>query len=422
MNKSINNLLKALPITNKLATLWVFCCLVLLIFTPTDFDFLIKVLAPLVITALFLYLYRYTPAKFKPYLPYLLFFSISISSLLGYTKELTGSHALSTNSYLYGLSFYSASLAYYLKNEKKTIDVIDSFKFTNPLLLFTGPIALFIKKLGQQKIKKRLNYFLPFILIGLFYYLVIAAPLTSFFFLIEKVDLISVYFFAFIFEVFVYANFCGLSLIIYGIFGLLGFRVPLNFKQPYSSSNILDFWKGNHRSLQIVLKKLFYTPLRRHFSHFIALSSVFIASALWHGITINFIIWGFFHALIYWLSLLLVRNKIKLIPVFLLIFGVITGRLIFADSDTDRLMQKLMFSYDGFDMFSLLYNVPNTSIASLMIGSSILSIEFFFQKNKTVKKRNYKYLRSPLALAILFVIGVILIKSTGGDYAVYGQR
>lgn len=422
MNNPVNNIFRAHQISNNLVLLWVICCLVLLIFTPTDFDFFTKLFAPLVITALFLSLHKYTPAKFKPFVPYLLFFSISISSLLGFTKELTGSEALSSNSYLYGLSFYSASLAYYIANEKKKINIMDSFKFTNPLLLFTGPIALFIKKLGQKKIKKRLNYFLPFVLIGLFYYLIVAAPLTSFFFLIEKIDLISVYFFAFIFEVFVYANFCGLSLIIYGIFGLLGFRVPLNFKQPYSSSNILDFWKGNHRSLQTVLKILFYTPLRRHFSHLIALSSVFIASALWHGITMNFLIWGFFHALVYWLSLLLIRNKIRLIPVFLMIFGVITGRLIFADSDTDRLLQKLMFSYDGFDILTSLYDMPLTSIMSLMIGTSLISIEFLFQKNRAVKKRNYKYLRSPLALIILFVIGVVLIKSTGGDFAVYGQR
>jgi D-alanyl-lipoteichoic acid acyltransferase DltB (MBOAT superfamily) len=296
------------------------------------------------------------------------------------------------------------------------------FKFTNPLLLITGPIALFIKRGGQKSLKKRINYYLPFVLVGVFFYLIVAAPLTSFLFLIEKIDLVSVLFFAIIFEIFVYANFCGLSLIVYGVFGMLGYRIPLNFKQPFSSSNVLDFWKGWHASLSTVLKILFYTPLRRHFSHFIALSGVFIASALWHGITINFLIWGSFHAIVFWISLILLRHNIKFLPMIILIFGVIIGRLIFADSNTDRLLEKLMFSYDGIGVFSALQNVPNTTKASLLLGVGLISIEFFFQRNRYVRKRNYKHLRSPIALALLVVIGIILIKNTGDDYAVYGQR
>ena len=66
----------------------------------------------------------------------------------------------------------------------------------------------------------------------------------------------------------------------------------------------------------------------------------------------------------------------------------------------------------AFKIWAMLYNTN-------VLG---ISIEFLFQKNRAVKKRNYKYLRSPLALIILFVIGVVLIKSTGGDFAVYGQR
>ena len=87
---------------------------------------------------------------------------------------------------------------------------------------------------------------------------VVANPLTEFFFLIEKTDAVSSIFFAGIFELFVYMNFCGLSLLIYGIFGLIGYKIPLNFKQPFSSNNIIEFWRGWHTSLSEVLKELFY--------------------------------------------------------------------------------------------------------------------------------------------------------------------
>ena len=105
-----------------------------------------------------------------------------------------------------------------------------------------------------------------------------------------------------------------------------------------------------------------------------------------------------------------------------LLFGVIIGRLIFADSDTDRLLEKLMFSYDGMSAFSVILNTVNSSKAALILGIGLIFIEFFFQKNQNVSKRNYKHLRSPIVLALLLLIGIFLITITGGDYAVYGQR
>lgn len=312
-------------------------------------------------------------------------------------------------------------MAFYLASQVK-LNVNEALKFTNPLLLFTGPIALFVKRAGQKTLRNRMNYYLPFILIGLFFFRIIASPLAQFFFLIEKTDLVSVLLFATIFEIFVYANFCGLSLIIYGMFGMFGYRIPLNFKQPFSSSNLVDFWKGWHTSLSTVLKVLFYTPLRKKSTQFVALSGVFIASALWHGVTLNFLIWGSFHAIAFWISLVLLRNNIKVLPMIILILGVIIGRVIFADSDTDRLLEKLMFSYDGVGAFSFFLNVPNSSKGALVLGIGLILIEFFFRKNRYVRKRNYKHLRSPIVLALLLLIGAFLITLTGAEYAVYGQR
>ena len=76
-----------------------------------------------------------------------MFFLISLTSLLGFTKTLTGSHAESSNLILYGLSFYSASLAFLLSSHPKKINYVEAFKLTNPLLLITGPISLFLKPL-----------------------------------------------------------------------------------------------------------------------------------------------------------------------------------------------------------------------------------------------------------------------------------
>jgi len=360
-------------------------------------------------------------AKYRiKHIEYLLFFTISFASLLGLTETLDGSHAESSNVLLYGLSFYTASMAFLIAknkfNYKKVLAV------SNPLLLSTGPIALFIEGISHKNLKQRIKYYFPFIIIGTFMFQIIGRPLTEFFFLIEKTDVMSVITFAAIFEIFVYMNFCGLSLMIYGLFGLFGYRIPLNFNQPFSSRNIVEFWRGWHTSLSQVLKILFYNPIREKFSLFYALLGVYIASAMWHGVTFNFILWGTFHAFFFWLSIKLLKQRNNVLPLILMPFIILVGRLIFADSDIDRLMEKLIFNFGGLDGIKPILFVSKTSLLALFFGSIIITIEFVFRNTKVMKKRNYKFLRTPFGLLVLCVLGVIFITDVGVDYAVYGQR
>ena len=228
--------------------------------------------------------------------------------------------------------------------------------------------------------------------------------------------------FAAIFELFVYVNFCGLSLLIYGVFGVLGFRIPLNFRQPFSSNNIIDFWKGWHTSLSQVLKVLFYNPIRKKYSLLIALLVVYVASAIWHGVTFNFLLWGSFHAIFFWLTIKILKQKNSLLPLLLLPIIIVIGRLIFADSDTSRLLDKLKFSFDGFGVIDAALDVPSNSHVSLLLGILIVACEFIFKKSKIMQKRNYKFMRTPVSLLILCTLGILFASNVGIDYAVYGQR
>lgn len=376
-----------------------------------------KFIAPLIVVSAF----AVVNTKYQMrHVQYLLFFSISFASLLGFTETLTGSHAESSNILLYGLSFYTASMAYLITQNNFNYQSVLSI--SNPLLLSTGPIALYFKRISYKSLRQRVEYYVPFIIVGTFMFQVVGSPLTEFFFLIDKTDIVSSLTFATIFELFVYVNFCGLSLLIYGIFGVLGFRIPLNFKQPFSSSNIVEFWKGWHTSLSQVLKVLFYNPIRKKYSLLSALIVVYVASAMWHGVTFNFLLWGLFHAFFFWLTTKIFKRKISLLPLVLLPFIIVIGRLIFADNDTARLLDKLTFSFDGFGVIDLLTTVPLHSIISLLFGILIIACEFIFKKSKIMRKRNYKFLRTPTSLLILCILGILFVSNEGVNYAVYGQR
>lgn len=375
---------------------------------------------PTLFCSLFLLLNQ-LPKNFKNISSYFLFFTISFFSALGITKTLTGSHSGSTNYVLTGLSFYTASVAYLIhQNKYNNFSVLS---VANPLLLITGPIALYFKNQTYKKFKNRLNYYYPFIILGLFLHQTIATPLTQTFFLLKETDVASSLTFAFLFELFVYANFCGLSLLIYGILGIMGVRIPLNFKQPFSATNIVDFWKGWHTSLSLVLKTLFYTPLRKKWGSSIAIFGVYISSALWHGVTFNFLVWGTFHAAVFLISVALLKRKTPVIPLILMFFGSVVGRMIFADSDASRLIEKFKFKFTDFSVFTRLLETQDEVKIAIIFVILFVASEFIFQKTKYFKNRNYKFFRLPIVqLVLLFITVALLSKEMGTNYAVYGQR
>ena len=191
------------------------------IFSKTLWESVIPLLFCLLIVLAALAFDHPHQSKFK----YVVFFSITITSALGLTKTLTGSHAESKNIILYGFSFYTVSIAYLIHSQQlsaKSIAVV-----SNPLLLITGPIATYFRPIRHYSFKKRFKYFFPYIVVGLFLHQAIATPLTTTFKLIALTDIFSSCAFAVIFELFVYANFCGLSLLIYGVCGLWALRFRL---------------------------------------------------------------------------------------------------------------------------------------------------------------------------------------------------
>lgn len=97
----------------------------------------------------------------------------------------------------------------------------------------------------------------------------------------------------------IYFDFSGYTDIALGIAQIIGIRLPENFNQPYTAQSISDFWRRWHISLSNWFREYVFYPLERHrlkfFGQQINLVLVFILTGLWHGITINFLLWGLIH-------------------------------------------------------------------------------------------------------------------------------
>jgi len=109
--------------------------------------------------------------------------------------------------------------------------------------------------------------------------------------------LLSVYLFA----IQIYGDFSGYSDIARGVSRILGIDLVINFKQPYLSRNITEFWRRWHISLSSWLRDYLYIPLGGNragdWKTYRNLMVTMLLGGLWHGASWNFVIWGGLHGL-----------------------------------------------------------------------------------------------------------------------------
>lgn len=97
----------------------------------------------------------------------------------------------------------------------------------------------------------------------------------------------------------IFFDFGGYSNMAIGLGLFLGFSFPTNFRDPYVSGSITEFWRRWHMSLSKWFRDYMYIPLggnrRGNARTIVNLFAVFLATGIWHGAAWNFVIWGIWH-------------------------------------------------------------------------------------------------------------------------------
>lgn len=97
----------------------------------------------------------------------------------------------------------------------------------------------------------------------------------------------------------IYFDFSGYCDMARGVCKLLGLDLPVNFDSPYRALSVAEFWKKWHITLTGFFRNYVYIPLggnrRGRFRTALHTIFVFLLSGLWHGASLNFILWGALH-------------------------------------------------------------------------------------------------------------------------------
>lgn len=240
------------------------------------------------------------------------FFLENINALL----KLNGSRtqfALLTLTLPLGISFYTFQIVSYIIDiYRGKIEADKSFVRLGAYLcmfpqLIAGPIVVYSdisKELKTRVISiSNLDKGLKTFIIGLGYKVILANRIGTLWNDIctigfESISTPLAWLGSLAYSMQLYFDFCGYSLMAIGLGDMLGFTIPENFRYPYTSRSVTDFWRRWHITLGAWFREYVYIPLggnrKGRFRTILNLLIVWLLTGFWHGAAWNFILWGLF--------------------------------------------------------------------------------------------------------------------------------
>ena len=227
----------------------------------------------------------------------------------------------------------------------------------------------------------------------------------------------------------IYFDFSGYSDMAIGMGRIFGFKYMENFRLPYTSRSITEFWRRWHISLGSFFRDYVYIPLGGKKKHQILnMAIVWALTGLWHGASWNFALWGLYFFVILTVEKLL-GSRQKKIPSILrhviTMLLVIFGWNIFYYTDLTRMLHAFgtLFGTYGSGLFDaqtgilLTNNLPLLLVCAIGVTSVPQNIGNLFggmcaQKQTTAGQVVYAAVTYAFDLALLALSTIALVGST----------
>jgi alginate O-acetyltransferase complex protein AlgI len=228
------------------------------------------------------------------------------------------------------------------------------------------------------------------------------------------------------FAVQIYCDFSGYSSIAIGAARTMGFKLMTNFKNPYQSVTVSEFWTRWHISLSSWFKDYLFYPIavaKRNWGIWavvLATLITFIVSGLWHGAGWNFIFWGFLTGLfIVFETLLNVKSvKIRKDPIKKVI-GIVYVFLVFAFTEIFFRAKNIS---EGFYVVKKIFlgrwSIPEGTVIftnfSLILSVALIVFLFYAEatfaekiiESKLEEKKKGNFIFGVAVLSMILLLGV----------------
>lgn len=218
----------------------------------------------------------------------------------------------------------------------------------------------------------------------------------------------------------IYFDFSGYSDMAIGLGKMLGFSFPENFRFPYMSSSITEFWRRWHISLGSWFRDYVYIPLGGNrkgiFRQILNIIIVWAITGLWHGASWNFVLWGLYYAVLLIIEKLFLLRLQKHIPSFVnhlyALIAVVCGWVLFQITSIGDMFSYLqaMFSnnllYAASDIHMLLSN------AIIIIAAGFFSTDWIYRITNKLPEKAAFISKTCILIALFLVSTAFLVNET----------
>lgn len=215
----------------------------------------------------------------------------------------------------------------------------------------------------------------------------------------------------------IYFDFSGYSDMAIGLGRIFGFRFPENFRYPYLSGSITEFWRRWHISLGSWFRDYLYIPLggnrKGSARQLLNILLVWLATGLWHGAAWNFVLWGLLYAILLTaekLFLLRGLQKLRVLNhVYVLLF-VTLGFVLFDASSVQDAAQSIraMFGGGGLPLVSTesVYELRSCAVLLLLavLGAMPLPKKLYTVAQHSRMGRMISAILEPVGLTALLAV------------------
>lgn len=222
----------------------------------------------------------------------------------------------------------------------------------------------------------------------------------------------------------IYFDFSGYSDMAIGLGAMFGFHFPENFRYPYGSKSISEFWRRWHISLGTWFREYLYIPLGGNRvgipRQIVNLAVVWLATGFWHGANWNFVLWGVYFGFFIILEKLFLGKLLKRLPAFVswlyTIVLVWLGWVLFAFEDFGRGLGylKSMFGMAGNALCSneAVYLLLNFAAPLLIMTVGCTELPSALARKYCIEKKWYQAALSIFIVAIMVLSVAYLVDAS----------
>ena len=239
----------------------------------------------------------------------------------------------------------------------------------------------------------------------------------------------------FFFSMQIYFDFSGYSDMAVGLGRMFGFSFPQNFNYPYISKSITEFWRRWHITLSSFFREYVYIPLggnrKGRFCTYRNLLLTWALTGIWHGATLNFLVWGLYFALILVLEKAFLRRLLEGFPRIITrayaLALIAVGWIIFvSDGDTLSASDGLLYALrlfgigcSGFCSIESSYEILRHLVFALILSLGATPLPRRIYQRALEHRGALSFIALSVLPIIAFLISVAYIVNSGYNPFLY---